>query len=269
MQETLALDAKAALLRLDPSLAGAVWHPLTGGRTNHVWRVGGLVVKSYTPDAATPLFPNDPLAEARALHCFSALGLAPNLRARGADWVIYDHSEGRQWRGDPEPVALTLYRLHSVPDISGFRALPNGTAALRQDALRVAQGVGGLPDLPAVPDLPPVTTCPVHADAVAGNVVLSAAGAVLIDWQCPGLGDPAEDLATFLSPLMQWLYTGQVLNAEQRARFLATYPGRATVDRFLLLEPLYNWRLQAHCAHRAARGDVDYARALALLDQRS
>lgn len=265
MQDTLALDAKAALVRLDPSLAAAVWHPLTGGRTNHVWRVGGLVIKSYTLDAATPLFPNDPQAEARALEVFSPLGLAPALRARGADWVIYDHIPGSMWQGDPEPVALALHRLHSVTGVKGFRPLPNGTAALRQDALRVAQG-SGLSSLPDVPDLPPVAPCPVHADAVAGNVVLSANGAMLIDWQCPGLGDPAEDIATFLSPLMQWLYTGRVLTADQRARFLAAYPDPATVDRFRALEPLFNWRLRAHCAHRAARGDDDYARALAILE---
>ncbi|MEI6801465.1 MAG: phosphotransferase, partial [Pseudomonadota bacterium] len=83
-----------------------------------------------------------------------------------------------------------------------------------------------------------------------------------IDWQCPGLGDPAEDLATFLSPAMQWLYTGRTLGPDQRSRFLHAYPDQATVARFQALEPLFTWRIAAHCRYRAAKGDADYAQAL-------
>lgn len=263
MHDPLPPALRAALSRLDPRLALATPTALAGGRTNRVWHLGDLVAKSYRAGAATALFPNDPAAEARALARFAPLGLAPRLRAAGPDWLIYDHLPGPVWSGDPAPVAQTLHRLHSTPGVTGFRPLPNGTAALRQDALRVAGGLA-LPPLPATPDLPPVPPRPVHADAVAGNLVLSPQCTVLIDWQCPGLGDPAEDLATFLSPLMQHVYTGRVLDAHQRARFLASYPDRATVTRFLALEPLYHWRLMAHCATRAAQGEADYAQALRL-----
>lgn len=237
--------------------------PLTGGRTNLVWRVGNRVLKRYRPEAATPLFPNDPGAEAQALRLFASAGLAPVLRATSGDWLLTDHLPGGTWGHDHDPaaVAQALGRLHQLTATRGFRPLPNGTVALRQDALRVAGNLP-MPPLPDVPDLPPVRPCPVHADAVPGNIILSPKGPRFIDWQCPGLGDPAEELATFLSPLMQWLYTGRTLTPDQRARFLNAYSHRATVTRFLALEPLYAWRLTAHCTYRAAQGDADYAQAL-------
>lgn len=263
MSDALPPSAHAALVRLDPETALLTPLPLTGGRTNRVWRVGGLVVKVFHPNAATPLFPNDPAAEARALSIFAPLGLAPTLRAVGLDWLIYDHVPGAVWSGDPAPVAETLARLHATTGVTGFRAMANGSTALRQDALRVARGLPS-PPMPTVPDLPPVPARPIHGDSVAGNFVVTPDRVVLIDWQCPGLGDPAEDLATFLSPAMQWLYTGKTLTSEQRARFIAAYPDPETVARFIALEPLFRWRMAAHCAHRAGLGDADYAQALRL-----
>lgn len=237
--------------------------PLTGGRTNHVWRVGNRVLKRYRPEAATPLFPNDPGAEVRALRLFAPEGLAPVLRATSGEWLLIDHLPGGTWGQDhdPAPVARALGRLHRIAVSDGFRPLPNGTAALRQDAVRVAGGQP-MPPLPDVPDLPAVRPCAVHADAVPGNLIVAPQGVVLIDWQCPGLGDPAEDLAAFLSPAMQWLYTGRTLGPDQRRRFLNAYPDQATVARFRVLEPLYAWRIAAHCRYRAAQGDPDYAEAL-------
>jgi hypothetical protein len=245
-------------------VADAPWQPLSGGRSNWLWRVGDLVVKCYDQTAASPLFPNDALAEARALAAFAPLGLAPALVGAGADWVIYRHLQGAMWAGDPAPVAGLLHRLHGadVPPAL-FRPLPNGSAALLAQARAMADGLD-LPPPPADPQIAPVTPRPVHADAVAGNVIISPDGARLIDWQCPGMGDPAEDLAAFLSPAMQWLYTGRTLTPAQRAAFLRAYPDRMTVDRFLALEALFRWRMAAHCAWKAKRGDPDYAAALRL-----
>jgi len=253
-----------ALERLDANLLTAPWEALSGGQSNRVWRLGGLVVKLYRTESATPLFPNDAEAEARALRLFAPQGLAPCLRAVGPGWLVYDHWPGDRFRAgdDPALAARVLGKLHGQNGVAGFRSLANGSAALRADALRVASG-HGIP--PEVPDLPPVPARPVHADAVAGNVILGPQGTGLIDWQCPGLGDPAEDLAAFLSPLMQSLYAGRPLSAEDRARFLHAYPDRSVVERYALLQPLYDWRLSAHCAHRAARGDADYRRVLGMV----
>ncbi len=86
-------------------------------------------------------------------------------------------------------------------------------------------------------------------------------GLCLIDWQCPALGDPAEDLAQFLSPGMQGLYGNQPLTATARGNFLAAYPNQDVVMRFRRLEPWFRWRNTAYFAWRVAQGDADYARA--------
>lgn len=252
--------ALAALAGLDPRLSGADAQPLRGGRSNKVWRLGDFVIKSHSPDTASPLFPNDPGAEAAALTVLAPFGLSPRLRAKGADWIIYDHVAGTPWRGDPAPIARTLHRLHGTPlSANSFRPLPNGSAALLSHALGFAPP--GLPPPPPDPGLPPVTPRPVHADAVPGNILATPNGPLLIDWQCPGMGDPTEDLATLISPAMMWLYTGQIAPPDWAMAVLSAYPCPETVARTRALIPLYRWRIMAHCAWRAARGDADYARA--------
>lgn len=255
--------AKAALAQIDPGLAQAVWTPLLGGRTNLVWRAGDLVVKQYDPTAASLLFPNDPRAEATALRALAPHGLAPELRAAGLGWLIYRHIPGSLWQGNPAPVARMMHRLHRTAPHPDFRILPNGSTALLAQATTIAQGLA-LPPPPPDPGLPPVPPCIVHGDAVAGNILHGPMGPILIDWQCPGLGDPCDDLAAYLSPAMQWLYTGQPLAPGDRDAFLAAYPDAATVARYRALAPLLHWRIAAHCAYRAARGDADYAAALSL-----
>ncbi len=257
---------KAAVWRLDPALRGVCWQPLAGGRTNRLWRAGDLTIKKFTADAASPLFPNDAAAEARALELFAPLGIAPRLRAAGADWLVYDHADGAVWSGDPVPVARALHRLHGakVPD-GTFRPAPNGSGAV----LAHAAAIHPLGDAPADPALPPAPVVPIHADAVVGNVLATAGGPVLIDWQCPAMGDAAEDLCTFLSPAMTWLYGGKVWSAAEAERFLAAYPDAAVVERARLMQPVYSHRIAAHCAWKAARGDADYAAALKLELQRN
>ena len=247
----------------DLGAGGGVWQPLQGGRTNRLWRIGGFVLKRHDPAAASPLFPNDPLAEARALTLFAPLGLAPRLRAAGPDWVIYDHCEGSTWppAADPAPLARMLHRLHATPlPQDSFRPLPNGSAALLAHAAAFAPP--GLPAPPSDPHLPPVRPCPVHADPIPANILSTANGPLLIDWQCPGMGDPSEDLAILLSPAMMWLYTGQKPAEGWGDALLAHYPDPAISARTRALLPIYRWRIMAHCAWKAARGDADYAAAL-------
>lgn len=255
-------DLRAALARLVPP--GTPVTPLSGGRTNQVFRAGPVVAKLYCPEAASPLFPNDAAAEACALARLAATGLAPALCATGPGWLICDHVPGRTWHSNPAKAADALARLHGMNPPPGFRSLPAGTQALSADARRVAAGVSGLPPLPDLPDIPVPEPRLVHGDAVAGNLIESARGVVLIDWQCPGLGDPAEDLAAFLSPAMQRLYRGAPLTADERVAFLSSYGEPRTVARYHTLAPLLHWRLAAHCLWRAARGDAGYAEAARL-----
>jgi thiamine kinase len=253
--------ALSALSRLDLSRTGEVWQALPGGRSNSVWRAGDFVIKHHRAAAASPLFPNDPLAEATALSLLSPLGLAPRLRASGDDWIIYDHADGTPWRGDPAPLARMLHRLH-ITDLPAttFRPLPNGSAAVLAHAATFAPP--DLPPPPPDPGLAPVPPRPVHGDAVLGNILATPRGPLLIDWQCPGMGDPTEDLVTLASPAMMWLYTGQIARDGWADALFDAYPCAATAARARALRPVYQWRIAAHCAWKAARGDADYARAL-------
>jgi thiamine kinase len=259
-------SADAAIARLVPA-PQPQWQALPGGRTNRLWRVGDLVVKRYDPDATSPLFPNDPKAEALALRLFAPHGLAPMMRASGSGWLIYDHVKGAVWSGDPAPVAKALYRLHQIdlPEAS-FRRLGSGSADLHAQACAMAgQCRGTLPPVPADPGLPPVALRPLHGDAVPGNIVVGPQSKItLIDWQCPALGDPAEDLATFLSPAMQWLYRGRPLSKAEEQVFLAAYPDTEAVARTRALAPLFHWRMAVHCLWKLERGASDYGPALRL-----
>lgn len=249
---------KAAL----PGLQGP-WIPLTGGRTNRVWQVGARVVKVYAPDAESPLFPNDPDAEARALMHFGPVGLAPCLSARGDGWVAYDHIPGQCWQSVPEDVARLLARLHqSKAPAEGFRHLAGGSVALHAQVARLAGIVCPDVPVPKVALVAPAMACPLHGDAVPGNIIRKPDGGLcLIDWQCPAIGDPAEDLAVFLSPAMQRIYRGAPLSVAEVDAFLKAYPDLATVERYLALKPLFHLRMAAHCLWRAARGAQGYAQA--------
>lgn len=252
---------------------GARWTPLAGGRVNRLWRVGEVVVKRYDPRAASPLFPNDPDAEAAALAAFAPAGLAPLPLGRGNGWLAYRYHPGRRWSGrmadePPGGVARLLGRLHRQPagGLGFLRRLPSGADALRAQGRAILRGcAGGLPPPPDVADPGPAPVpVPIHGDAVPGNVIAGPAGLVLIDWQCPALGDPAEDLALFLSPAMQMLYRGAPLTATEADAFLSAYPDPRAAGRYRALAPLFRWRMAAHCLWRAERGAPDYRRAQAL-----
>lgn len=246
-------------------VSGLDWQPLQGGRTNRLWRVGSLVVKLYVHGAHSPLFPNDPQAEAAALRLAAPFDLAPELRLTGSNWLAYTYAEGQPWNGgDPAPVASTLAAVHALP-CSEFRQTGSGSAALIAQTFAIAsQCQGCLPAPPADPGVAPTVPRVIHGDAVAGNILVTGQKLTLIDWQCPAMGDPAEDLAAFLSPAMQWLYRGAPLSDAQEAAFLAGYRDQETVVRFQKLKPIFRWRMAAHCLWRAERGNAGYAAAIAL-----
>lgn len=238
------------------------WLPLAGGRSNRVWRVGAVAVKLYQPRTATPLFPNDPAAEALALQSFAGHDLAPDFVASGAGWLAYRFQPGDIWREDPAAVGRLLGALHGLGPLPGLRPLPIGPQAIARHATRFAPS--DLPPMPRPADPGPIRPTVVHGDAVPGNIVVTPGGLRLIDWQCPGNGDPVDDLALFLSPAMQVLYRGAPLTGAERQAFLGAYPCRSTVARYKVLAPILHWRIAAHCAFRAARGDAGYGAAIRL-----
>lgn len=251
-----------AVLGAFPALRQQPWHALTGGRSNRVWQVADVAIKLYRPMMASPLFPNDPGAEAMVLQRLAATGLAPELLHRGDGWIAYRHQSGQSWQSGPAQVAEVLSAIHgqSLP----LRLLPMGSAAIARHADSFAP-VGGLPAQPQVPEVAALARPRlVHGDAVPGNMIVAGQRLTMIDWQCPGLGDPVDDIALFLSPAMQLLYRGAALTEAEAEAFLAAYADRAVVQRYLMLRPLLHWRIVAHCAWRAAQGDADYAAACRL-----
>jgi hypothetical protein len=259
--------------------ASAAWTPLSGGRTNRLWHVAApfrdLTVKLFSRGDDNPLFGNDPLAEERLLTHLSDTGLAPRLVHAGktplGHCLVYSHVPGAIWSGDPRPVAATLRRLHAVQPPPGLHPAPDGSAALAQQTLRIlalcpapqAQHLRGLrPGQRAVPASG--TLCLLHGDCVPGNLILGPDGLTLIDWQCPAVGDPTEDIATFLSPAMQSVYRDATLSPDEIHAFLTGLDAPHLVARYRALAPWYHWRMAAYCLWKSLRGDADYATALAL-----
>ena len=246
---------------------------LAGGYTNEVWRVGDLVVKRYDRTARPGLFGNDPLAEARALVLLAPSGVAPTPVHfdEPAGVVVYRFAAGKTWDGGVERVARLLGGVHALPG-HGFRSLPVDGGAILADGdrfLRIERGSELRAIRPPSVRCGPVARRLVHRDAGPGNLIDSGTDLKLIDWQCPGAGDPVEDLAAFLSPAFQILYGRAPLSDDEEAAFLEAYPTPLVVRRLERMRSNYDWRMAAYCGWRAERlADTDptasaaYTRAL-------
>ena len=256
----------------------AAWTALAGGRTNAIWRIDAaphpLVCKLFRENGGTPLFPNQPKAEIAALRALDGSGIAPRFVAVAETalgiCLIYRHVAGRPWRRDGALAGRLLARLHSRTPPKGLRRILSGSDALRRQGQRILDGCAS-PQAERLRNLcPEARSCPegqatfLHGDAVPANIICSRKSAVLIDWQCPGRGDPCEDLFTFLSPAMQRLYGPGPLPADEERAFLAAYANPAVAERLACLRPLLHWRMAAHCLWKAERGDADYREGMEL-----
>ncbi|HVI88010.1 MAG TPA: aminoglycoside phosphotransferase family protein [Dongiaceae bacterium] len=274
--------------------ASIICKPLAGGYLNQVFRLigpfGDWVVKKFKLSSELTLFPNLARAEARALGILGPLGIAPRLIEFIDDpdhgmILIYAFHAGAIWPGPSAAevdvpslaaVAALLKRQHQLT-VDGFRDVPvtptdilaQGDQFLAQ--LERAQELHRLRPVPA--DHPVLLRRSLlHTDVGPGNLIVGPQGLRLIDWQCPALGDAAEDLCAFLSPAFQILYGRQPLTPAQRAAFLFAYDDRRVSDRLQLLEPFFHWRMAAYCSMRqqqyaAGRPEAAsaYAKALAAL----
>ncbi len=258
--------------------ADARFETLYGGRTNQVWKVLGgakdTVLKLYNAAFKNPLFRNDPALEASTLRALKNSGFVPNLRAEGqfadVNWVIYDHAPGEPWRSGTADVARLLRKLHSSGVNLDAPKGANGSAELGRHTQEILAGCRSdlrnlLRNAQPQTHIPPANKrCLIHGDPVAGNILRSAAGLTLIDWQCPASGDPCEDLAIFLSPAMHHLYRGTPLTAVEEREFLEAYDRPEITERYELLRPWYAWRMAAYCLWRFENGAPDYAKGFEL-----
>jgi thiamine kinase len=244
---------------------------LTGGRTNRLWRFAqaqnDYVCKLFTRHAATPLFPNDPQAEASALRALQGTGLAPELCdyvicAEG-DALVYRYVEKTAKDADLNSIANAMSRLHMIAPPRGLRTLSTPVTLFAQaDTMLRDLDHGQAKSLITLRPPTPATnstTAFLHGDVVPANIIATPTGPCLIDWQCPAIGDPALDLAIFLSPAMQHLYGGTPLGEREIATFLTAYSDAETTSRYYALRPVLHWRMAAYCLWKVAAGDGDYA----------
>lgn len=249
---------------LGPSVQGA-WQPLTGGRTNRLWRVGAHVVKFYQTSAGNPLFPNDPQGELTAVMQAAPLGLAPTgarlISGPFGDAMIYDFVAGETGFPPPSDLARQLARLHRSTVPKGLRRLATGSEALIGSINSVISEIPAsketwcraLDRLTVLAPVPPTSLAFIHGDPVASNIVNTVSGPVLIDWQCPAMGDPCDDLALVLSPSMALAYSGWP-RPEAGQRFLEAYPDPKTVARYRRLAPYYHLRQACYAAWSDQQG---------------
>lgn len=244
------------------------WRALFGGRTNSAWEVRSgsntAVLKLYRSQSANPLFPNDAAAEATLLQHLDTFDVAPRLVAKfqslAGDCVLYDALPGDPWREDVEPVAALMKRLHHISPPENLRCAPDGSAALLAQADTILDKCQNRAALEAV--RPNISVPPsgarnlLHCDMVPGNLISHAGDLKLIDWQCPAVGDPCEDIAVFLSPAMQSLYRGSALTEEDVTRFLTIYDEHA--DRYRTLAPAFHFRMAAYCQWQVENDGPDY-----------
>lgn len=245
---------------------GLMVESLSGGYQNQVYRVRGgeldWVIKRFSPAAEITLFPNLADAEALALRRLSTCDAAPRpivfiKDAEDAPVLVYEFYAGGSWSGRVAPVAELLRQIARV-DADGFRRVPMiALDILAQGDAFVAECAADVQSRLISARPRPTETAPgprrlIHTDFGPGNLIEGANGLKAIDWQCPAAGDPAEDLAAFLSPAFQILYGRAPLTSAQEAELLDAYDDAETSARLEQLRAFFDWRMAAYCAMRQA-----------------
>jgi len=252
----------------------SVWRRLKGGRTNEVWTIDNpsnvLICKVFRNTVKNPLYPNLPDAEYETLQALVAKDIAPEpvalLKTTSGDVLVYRQVAGPAWSTDTAPVARLLARVHHQRLNINLRVLPSGSDALDaqtdeilalcRTAPHALRRVAQHTKVAAVQ-----TGSLIHTDVVTSNIIDGARGLRLIDWQCPAFGDPCEDIASFLSPAMQYLYAGAPLCDLEKRAFLAAYPDRNVIHRYHRLAAQFHRRIASYCQWKVEQGDLDYAHA--------
>ena len=140
----------------------------------------------------------------------------PDMRRRPRQALEPAVFDGGTGQGLAE-VAQLLGRIHGVCLHPDLNARPAGSDELRQHGRRILSMCTG-EDAVRLGRLEPLCSLEVcgrrtlvHGDVVPGNLIRSNDGLTVIDWQYPGIGDPADDIACFLSPGMQMTNGGVVI----------------------------------------------------------
>ena len=261
--------------------APAEWTQLAGGRSNRVWQLKtnnalDLCVKLYPKHPSqTPLFPNDPIREHACLLALAPYGFSPKpvalIETPVGPCLVYEHIAGTILEDQFSLIAQSLAQVHQLPPLDGLRSACVGSEQIGANTLYIL-GMCHTPIKKRIESLKPEAyVAPVdqpqmiHADPVPANIIVSQGRAKLIDWQCPALGDPAEDLCHFLSPAMQWLYRQSILSDTEVSSFISSYEKYSKAfdkAHFLDLRAWYSWRIAAYCLWQVEHGNSAYQKAL-------
>lgn len=260
---------REALLRRGLTQPGTRWTKLLGGRSNQSWRVDAqeqpIVVKLFAAGSDNPLFPNDPASEVSSLRHLEGTYLAPvwldDFSTEAGYCVVYRHVPGETWQEGAAEIAALLHRVHGLIGPDHLRRVPDGSAELVRQTEAILFKCAPS-DAEMLRKLQPARVIPasgrqclLHGDPVPGNIVGTPGNWRLIDWQCPALGDPCEDIALFLSPAMQLAYRGAPLSVGESQSFLAAYPDLEAIERYHSLAGFYHWRMAAYCLWLDSRGN--------------
>ncbi len=248
---------------------GVRLEPLKGGYWNEVYRVQGnnfdwVLKRFYSEPQRTRLYPMLPDSEALALKTLKDKAIAPDFIAyfpatqieRAV--LIYDYVPGSLWQGDLTQIADLMKRFHTLDSSeTGFRILPQTPKeilAQADDLLKACKDDELTRELETMrPKTKAISVLKrlslVHTDAWIGNFIGMGSSLRLIDWQCPGLGDPTEDLWTFLDSGYQQLIGLPLYTETEKDAFLKVY-SKEVRGRLDLLRPYYAYRVAAHCVMR-------------------
>ncbi|WP_425092229.1 phosphotransferase [Tropicimonas sp. S265A] len=249
---------------------------LPGGRTSTVLLVSlgdersQIVVKLAREDLANPLFQNKPHDEWAALCALSRHGVAPmpvgmHPLQDGTVLILYQYLSGNSGVPTAPDLARVLKRLHRIAPLKRFPIRPHAPDALLQEAEAMLADTVLPPWATSLrptclPTVHPFQPCLVHRDPIASNTVSTVSGdLVLIDWQCPAIGDPVEDIAHATSPAMAVVYGAEPVTPET---LLMAYDDDQTARRATQLLPFYRWRMLCYCNWKAHQGDDAYAAAM-------
>ncbi len=248
---------------------------LKGGYWNAVYRIQGdgfdLVLKQFADTLEGGLFPTLADAEARALEQLSGLAIAPDYhsfwpQAPGGAVLLYKFVPGQMWQSNFDVSGRLFSQLHSADVAGPYRTLPMQPEQLLQQADTFyadyqqtpwGQQLATLrPQSVVVESIQPVL---LHTDCGPGNIIQAGQQQVFIDFQCPGFGDPCEDLTCFLSPGIFHLYGLPAPSQADEDVFLANYGNEAVVARLKIMRAFYSYRLAAYyiMRHYANKGVDD------------
>ena len=232
---------------------------LTGGRSNETWFANTeppVVIKKFSAGNVSKIFDNNIHLEWACLAHLHPLGMASEpIHFHATDTlelIVTGYVEAKATRLDPHDVGQYLARLHHLP--------PPDFLPKRRHPLpwtkSVSEAYGPINGSP----LPVRNPVFLHGDPVPANFI-SSDPMIAVDWQCPAIGDPCDDIAIYLSPGMHSIYSDHPFTAEDVHDFWRGYSNEDVRARYSELSPVYRQTFASYFRSRRTPKD-DTAAAL-------